>query len=184
MKLTFFRAARTVLWFRLVTKAMLVTHWCSSYCWTVFAEHAASVSQSAPLWVIGSVQEVGRGHNQADDPNQPKKYSVLNNVMLSNKTVRKGVRWVNYLLRRNWLGIGLPMRCGESDCLCITCFVFFHSSSTSHSLIKQFLSQLTHFLAFTLLFFFPHPTGHGEGKGASGWVVPTGVNPQHCSMSK
>jgi len=41
---------------------------------------------------IGSAQEVGRGHNQADDLNQPKKYSMLNSFMLRNKTERKEVR--------------------------------------------------------------------------------------------
>ncbi|KAK4819785.1 hypothetical protein QYF61_011385 [Mycteria americana] len=47
------------------------------------------------LW---HAQEVGRGHNQADDPNKPKRYSMPYNIMLRNKMERSRIHLSHFNL--------------------------------------------------------------------------------------
>lgn len=83
-------------------------------------------------------------------------------------TCCSGTAWASVCLRRE-----------ASVCLCVPCFAFFLSSSTSPSLIKPFLSQPTSFLVFTLPFLFPCPTWErGSEQALCGASLLTGVNAQ------
>lgn len=150
-----------VLWFRLVTKAMLVTQWCSSYCWTAFAACQGCLCFSfCPI-----MKRLGVHRSWGGSTTRQMTWTNQRNILcwiMSHSAITqrgRGFREANLLLNRNCLSIGLS----TGDCLCIICFVFFLPSSTSPLLIKQFLFQPTIFLAFTLPFLFPH----------------SGVNPQH-----
>ena len=88
MELVFFITACRVLCFSFVTKAVLTAHQCFSYCRTVLAHiKNFSVSHSAPPASRLRVgKRLGRDTARTADPNQPKRYSIPHNIMLSNNT--------------------------------------------------------------------------------------------------
>lgn len=52
MELILFKAAHIVLCFRLVTRTVLVTDWCFSYCWAVLAQSRRDWSQGGGTWQV------------------------------------------------------------------------------------------------------------------------------------
>lgn len=82
------------------------------------------------------VQEAGRGHSQAGDPDCPKSCSMPCGIMISTKMGEESGsgRLALFCSASGWASIYLEV-VGH-----LFCFVFFLSSPTSLSLTKQFLS--------------------------------------------
>lgn len=111
MELVFFIAACVLLCFKFVTKTVLmITQKCFSYCWTVLAQNQ---SFHGPIR-LGVNERLGGSTAATADTNWLWRYSPLKNLMFSNKT--EGIfhgSWAFF----GWWEV-------ESDCLCITCWVF------------------------------------------------------------
>ena len=70
LKLIFFIVACTVLCFGFVTKTVLITHQCLSYCWALLAQHQGLFCSSPhpTSKQAGGAQEVGRRHSRDSWP--------------------------------------------------------------------------------------------------------------------
>lgn len=142
-------------WFRLVTKAVLVTHLGFTYC------RAAPAQQKGLFWLClwqvgwGGVQELGREHSWD-------KWPKLTEGVFSARRMSKTAGWSFWsgCLEAVW-ALGCWWEGG--DCLCFTC-VFLPSFFPS--LLKMALSQP---MSFSLLLWFKFSSPCLEVVWMSGW---------------
>lgn len=139
-----------------MTKTILVTQGCFSYCWSVLGQHPDFFCFSHLLtskWP-GGVHKSERGHSQDSWPQMTKGYPILYNIMVTNKT------WVKEEERRNF-----PRKwCFPKSPSCVMQLCFpgdgLPRGSDESNLafavpIKLPLSQFKIFLPFTIPILFP-----------------------------
>ena len=92
MELIFFIAAGMMLCFVFVSKTALITHECCGCCWVVLAQCQGFLfSHPAPTASGPGVgKRMGGNIARTADPQWPKEYPILCDVMLSNKSSGKG----------------------------------------------------------------------------------------------
>ena len=136
MELTFCIAAPTMLCFGFAAKTVLIAH---QQFWLLLnsactASWLSLLPTLPPRTSLKSQLEVGKrlGRDTARtvDLNWPKRYSILSNVMLTNKNWGRGRRLgffsPKWLLFGDWLGISLPVGGAERFPLLRLFFTFLH----------------------------------------------------------
>lgn len=132
-----------MLYFRFVTKTVLITHPCFSCCSTVLAQLQGFLcfSLSHPFlqphqWVDWSGQGVGRGQPESwPQLTTSQLFVILYDVMLHNET--GGVVFLRLL--RHWLGIGLLV--GGNEWMIAFASLYLFCSFSFHLLNCLYLNQ-------------------------------------------
>ena len=162
MELIFFIIAWIVLWFNLVTRAVLVTQQHLGYCWTALAQFKTfSVSDFAPKWVCWGWARCWEGTQLAqltriDHRDLSCRLMVCSTIKLGGIFSEVAVAW----------GLAVISLMVVSDCLCLIWGVF--SFSPLHWLNWLYLDACV-FLLLPLWFSSPsRELGKSESKQLCG----------------
>lgn len=143
MEIIFFISACMVLHLRFVSTTMLTTRKLVSCSWKVLAQCQGHLCLS--LWAYSeqteNLQEVGKGHSQADDLNSPKGYSKLYGHMISWIAAEEIICQVPVIIKAiefKWCSVKSE-RCAPIGEEIVLCFYIQKYKKDCYSVLRYFL---------------------------------------------